>query len=256
MSVLAKILADVRAEVQRRAREKPIESMKLSPRKKHSLIEAIQRAKHSPLIAEIKRGSPSAGTLRLDVDVRELAKAMLRGGAVGLSVLTEPKYFKGDLDFLRELRKSVEAPLLRKDFIVHEYQMYETAELGADVVLLIVKILGERLPEFLRLARELGIEALVEVTAEDEVELAVSAGAKLMGINNRDLETLEVDLARTERLAPLVPGYVTLISESGISSRPDVRRMLRAGADAVLVGTALMQADDVEQKVRELVEGD
>jgi indole-3-glycerol phosphate synthase len=123
-------------------------------------------------------------------------------------------------------------------------------------VLLIVKLLGKRLPEFLRLARELGIEALVEVTTEDEVELAVSAGARLMGINNRDLETLEVDLACTERLAPLVPGYVTLISESGISSRADVRRMLRAGADAVLVGTALMQADDVEQKVRELVGGD
>jgi indole-3-glycerol phosphate synthase len=256
VSVLAKILADVRAEVQRRAREKPIESMKPFHRKKHSLIEVIQRAKYSPLIAEIKRASPSAGNLRLDVDVGELAQAMLRGGAVGLSVLTEPKYFKGDPNFLRELRKSVEAPLLRKDFIIHEYQMYETAELGADAVLLIVKMLGERLPEFLRLARELGIEALVEVTTEDEVELAISAGAKLMGINNRNLETLEVDLTRTERLAPLVPGYVTLISESGISSRADVRRMLRAGADAVLVGTALMQADDVEQKVRELVGGD
>jgi indole-3-glycerol phosphate synthase len=227
--------------------------MELPSRKKLSLVEAIQQAKHTPLIAELKRASPSAGELRPDADVIELARAMLRGGAVGLSVLTEPKHFKGDPSFLRELRGVVGVPLLRKDFIVHEYQMYETAELGADAVLLITKVLGERLPEFLRLSRELGIEALVEVTTEDEVELAISTGAKLMGVNNRDLETLQVDLSRTERLAPKIPGYVTLVSESGISSREDVRRMLEAGADAVLVGTALMRAENVEVKVKELV---
>jgi indole-3-glycerol phosphate synthase len=126
--------------------------------------------------------------------------------------------------------------------------------LGADAVLLIVKVLGEKLSEFLDLSRELGLEALVEVTTEEEIELARSAGARLIGVNNRDLETLEVDLARTERLAPLIPGYATLVSESGISSPEDVRRMLNAGADSVLVGTALMRARNLEQKVRELVE--
>ncbi|MDI6642628.1 MAG: indole-3-glycerol phosphate synthase TrpC [Candidatus Hodarchaeaceae archaeon] len=253
MSALTNILADVQAEVQRRARANPIKPVYVDRARKRSLVEAIERAPKAPLIAEIKRASPSAGDIRPSADVLEVARAMLRGGAISLSVLTEPKYFKGDPSFLREVRKVAEVPLLCKDFIVDEYQLYEATELGADVVLLITKALGRELPRFMGLAEKLGMESLVEVTSEDEIGLAVSAGAELMGVNNRDLETLEVDLDRTVRLAPLVPDDVTLVSESGITSPADVRRMLDAGADAVLVGTALMKAKNIEQKVRSLV---
>lgn len=254
LSFLARILEDVRAEVRRRARAKPIEPVYKGRPPKRSLVEAIERAPRVPLIAEIKRASPSAGDIKPSADVLGVARAMLRGGAISLSVLTEPKYFKGDPSFLREIRKATEVPLLCKDFIVDEYQLYEAAELGADVVLLIAKALPRDLPRFMRLAERLGMESLVEVTNEEEVRLAASAGAELVGINNRDLETLEVNLDRTVQLAPLLPDEATLVSESGISSPGDVRRMLDAGADAVLVGTALMRADDIEQKVRSLVE--
>ncbi|KUO39890.1 MAG: hypothetical protein AVW06_03195, partial [Hadesarchaea archaeon DG-33-1] len=214
---------------------------------------AIEQAPKVPLIAEVKRASPSAGNIRPNADVLEAARDMLRGGAIALSVLTEPKFFKGDPSFLREIRNVVEVPVLRKDFIVDEYQLHESAELGSDAVLLIAKVLKQKLPRFMRVAEELGMECLVEVTSVEEVKLAVSAEARLIGINNRDLETLDVNLDRTRELASVVPEDVVLISESGIRLPEDVRAMLRAGADAVLVGTALMEADDIEEKVRSLV---
>jgi indole-3-glycerol phosphate synthase len=253
LSVLTKILKDVRASVKRQASLRPVEAIEINHSPKHSLREAIERAPKVPLIAEIKRASPSAGDIKPDADVLKVARAMLRGGAVALSVLTEPKYFKGDPGFLREIRCATDVPALRKDFIVDEYQLYESAELGADAVLLIAKVLNQELPKFVRLAGELGMESLVEVTSESEIRLAVSAGAGLIGINNRDLETLDVDLGRTKELAPLVPEDAVLVSESGIHTPEEVRAMLESGADAVLVGTALMQADDIEQKVRSLV---
>ncbi len=253
MSVLAKIVKSVRASVKRQARSRPIDVMEIDRSSKRSLIAAIERAPRVPLIAEVKRASPSAGDIRPDADVSKVARAMLRGGAIALSVLTEPKYFKGDPSFLREIRDIVEVPVLRKDFIVDEYQLHESAELGADAVLLIAKVLKQELPRFVRLAGELGMESLVEVTSVDEVRLAVSAEVRLIGINNRDLETLDVDLDRTRELAPIVPEDVVLVSESGIHSPEDVKAMLEAEADAVLVGTALMQADDIEGKVKSLV---
>lgn len=253
LTVLAKILEDVQTAVRLRASTKPVEQMRVAEGKKRSLIDAIERSPNVPLIAEIKRASPSAGDIRPSADVLEVAQAMLRGGAISLSVLTEPKYFKGDPNFLREVRKIAEVPLLCKDFVVDEYQIYEAAELGADVVLLIVKVLGGELRKFMQLVEELGMESLVEVTNEEESKLAVSVGAKLVGVNNRDLETLKVNLNRTVKLAPLIPDDTTLVSESGINTPEDVRKMLNSGADAVLVGTALMRADDIEQKVKSLV---
>lgn len=254
MSVLADIIKDVQAKVKHQAHLRPVERMEIDRSTKRSLSEAIERASKVPLIAEVKRASPSAGDIRPDADVLGVARAMLRGGAIAFSVLTEPKYFKGDPGFIREIRNVVEAPILRKDFIVDEYQLHESAELGADAVLLIANVLKQELPRFVRLVEELGMESLVEVTSVDEVRSAISAEAELIGINNRDLETLEVDLDRTRELAPQIPEDVVLVSESGIRLPEDVRAMLEAGADAVLVGTALMQADDVEQKVRSLVE--
>lgn len=253
MSVLAKILQYVQTEVRLRASARPIEYGRIPRAKKLSLIEAIENAQRVPLIAEIKRASPSAGDIRPSADVLEVARAMLRGGAVSLSVLTEPKYFKGDPNFLREVRGVVKVPLIRKDFIVDDYQVLEAAELGADIVLLIVKILRRELRKFMQLAEDLGMESLVEVADEEEAKIAISAGARLIGINNRDLETLKTDLNRTVKLAPSIPDDVVLVSESGINTPDDVRRMLDAGADAVLVGTAIMRAGDIEQKVRSLV---
>ncbi|TDA30408.1 MAG: indole-3-glycerol-phosphate synthase [Hadesarchaea archaeon] len=251
MSFLRRILPEVEREVERRKRERPFQDLS-PPRPKRSLIEAIRGARGVALIAELKLSSPSAGRLRSPEERRGLAEAMVRGGAVALSVLTEPRYFGGDPRFLREL-SDLPVPLLCKDFVADPYQIEEASKLGADAILLLAAVLGERLPSFLRRAEEEGMEALVEVTDEEEMGLALSAGARLVGINNRDLNTLEVDPSRTERLAPLVPPGVTLVSESGIETPEQVRRMLRAGAHAVLVGTALMRAERVEEKVRELV---
>ena len=251
MSFLKGILPEVEREVERRKRERPFHGL-LPPRPKRSLIGAIRGARGAPVIAELKLSSPSAGRLRHPEERRRLAEAMVRGGAVALSVLTEPRYFGGDPGFLREL-SDLPVPLLCKDFVLDPYQIEEASRLGADAILLLVAVLGRRLPSFLRRAEEEGMEALVEVTDEEEMELALSAGARLIGINNRDLNTLEVDLSRTERLAPLVPPGVTLVSESGIETPEQVRRMLRAGAHAVLVGTSLMRAERVEERVGELV---
>jgi indole-3-glycerol phosphate synthase len=253
LSVLVKILQNVQTEVRLRASTRPIEYANVPRAKKLSLVKAIEKAPGVPLIAEIKRASPSAGNIRPSADVPEVARAMLLGGAISLSVLTEPKYFKGDPKFLREVRKVAKVPLICKDFIVDEYQVLEAAALGADVVLLIVKILGRKVRKFMQFAEELGMESLVEVTDKEEAKLAISAGAKLIGINNRDLGTLKVDLNRTVKLAPSIPDDVTLVSESGINTSEDVRRMLDAGADAVLIGTTLMQANDIKQKVRSFV---
>jgi len=254
LNVLANILKDVRADVERRARSKPINPAHINHSPRHSLVEAIERATDVPVIAEIKRSSPSAGNIRSEADPVEVALAMLRGGAISLSVLTEPTHFKGDPYFLRAVREVTDVPLLYKGFIVDDYQIYEAAEVRADAVLLIAKVLKEELPRFMKLAAKFGMESLVEVTNEQEVGLAESAGAELIGVNNRDLETLDIDLSRTTKLAPLIDEDATLVSESGISSSDDVRGMLEAGADAVLVGTAIMKEKDIEVKVRNLVE--
>lgn len=254
MSVLERILQDVRQEVSHREKARPIEEMDVNRFKKRSLVKSIERAPRAPVIAEIKRASPSAGNLRQGVDVVKIAEAMVKGGAVSLSVLTEQKHFLGDPDFLPALRKKVDVPILRKDFIISEYQVYESADLGADAVLLIARVLGDELKKYMQLAKELGMESLVEVFDTEELDFASSIGANFIGINNRNLDSLKIDLRRTERLAPLVPDAVTLVSESGITSPADVRMVLDAGADAVLVGTAIMRAKDIEKAVKSLVE--
>jgi indole-3-glycerol phosphate synthase len=253
LNILEQIVEDVRARVKEQARRNPIAKMKIGRPPKRSLCAAIERAPGVPLIAEVKRASPSVGDIELNVDVVEAARAMVRGGAIAISVLTEPKYFKGDPSFVPKIRGAVDVPILRKDFIVDEYQLYESAELGADAVLLIAGILGENLRHFVDLAHELGMESLVEADDEEQVKLASAAGAKMIGINNRDLKTMQVDITRTARLAPLVPDDVVLVSESGIRMPNDVTFVLDAGADAVLVGTTLMKSGNIEQRVRSLV---
>lgn len=204
------------------------------------------------LIAEIKRATPSKGDLDLGLDARKLAQAYADGGAAALSVLTEPDRFKGSLEDLAAAR-ACGLPTLRKDFIVDPWQILESRAWGADAVLLIVRCIGERLEEFLKATSVLGMDALVEVFDENDVRLAVDAGATLIGVNHRDLETFEVDEHRTERLAPMIVDSATLIALSGVSTRSQVDALVAHGARAVLVGEALVTADDPALKIKELV---
>lgn len=256
MSVLSEIVEDVRRRVKKEKEANPLDVEKIDRSKGRSLRESIESnsAKVS-VIAELKKASPSMGEIRSGLSPARLAKAMARGGAAGVSVLTEPEYFGGRPKFLKEAREAVRLPVLRKDFIVDKYQLHQSAQLGADAVLLISEVLGKEITEFVDIARDLGMEPFVEVRNEEQAELARFSEANLIGINNRDLETLEVDISRTEQLLEYLPDDSVSVSESGIKTRNDVERILEAGADAVLVGTAIMESEDVEDKVRSLVSG-
>lgn len=207
------------------------------------------------LIAEVKKASPSRGLLCPDFDPIRLADAYTSHGAAAVSVLTDPR-FQGELEHLSRIKKSGasrQAPVLRKDFIFDPYQVYEARAAGADALLLIVAILAaEQLPELLALSQRLAMRCLVEVHDESELDLALNAGAEVIGINNRDLRTFQTDLAVTMNLAPRIPTGRILVSESGINSQDHLRQLAAVGVNAVLVGEALVTAADVAAKVREL----
>lgn len=253
MTFLSKMVLSVRRRVEQKKRKIPVGELPNRSTEFRSLIRAIRKSETVPVIAEIKPRSPSTGMLRSSPDVIALAKEYECGGAIGISVLTEPDYFGGSLENLTKVKTNVTLPVLRKDFIVDEYQVYESAAHNADSILLIVPCLDDKLQDFLVLACRLGLEALVECHSSQEIEEALEAGARMIGINNRDLETLKVDLTRTEELAPTLPDDVIIVSESGIHNPQDVRRVVDAGADAVLVGTAFMCSENVRRKVRSLV---
>jgi indole-3-glycerol phosphate synthase len=212
------------------------------------------------LIAEVKKASPSAGVICPDFDPVEIARKYEAAGASCLSVLTDERFFKGSLHFLRDIRAAVSLPLLRKDFIIDERQILEAIEWGADAILLIVAILEEQaLRRFHALATEAGLTVLVEAHDETELDRAVAAGARLVGVNNRDLKTFKVDLGTTERLAARLRKVCQhaemplLVGESGIHTRTDVERLARGGAQAILVGESLVRDTDPTAKVRELM---
>ena len=206
------------------------------------------------LIAEVKGSSPSAGTIRAEFDPAAIARAYVAAGAAAVSVLTDERFFRGADHHLVRVRAAVGTPVLRKDFTLDAYQVYEARALGADAVLLIAAILDRAaLAELASLAAELGMAALVEAHTEPEVNAALAVRAALVGINNRNLDTLETSLDVTRRLRPLVPADVTVVAESGIEERRDVEEMGRLGVHAVLVGTALMRSPDPGERVRELL---
>jgi indole-3-glycerol phosphate synthase len=208
---------------------------------------------HVRLLAELKRASPVAGPLADGFDPVARAPEYVAAGAAALSVLTDA-HFRGSLRDLAAVRGAVACPLLQKDFVIDEYQLWEARVLGADAVLLIVAILeAVELGSLYRAARDLGLDALVEVHDEGELEAARALGADLIGINNRDLKTFRTDLATTERLAPRAPAGAVVVAESGIRTRADVERVGRAGAHAALVGEALSRSGDPARKVRELL---
>ncbi len=219
--------------------------------RRRSLVDALESDRVS-LIAEVKRRSPSRGDIR-DVDAVEAALEMEAAGASAISVLTEPTYFGGSLQDLSAVKKAVEVPVLRKEFIVDERQLTESALYGADAVLLIASILGGKTADYVVMARDLGLECLVEVHGEEDLCHALASTAKLIGVNNRDLESLGIELGTTEHLSSMIPGDRILVAESGVKSREDVERMRKAGAKAVLVGTAVMESENIAEKIRELI---
>jgi indole-3-glycerol phosphate synthase len=207
------------------------------------------------LIAEVKKASPSKGVIREDFDPVAIARSYEEGGASCLSVLTDEQYFQGHLSYLGLIREAVSIPLLRKDFLIDPAQIYEARLAGADAILLIVSAIPSpaRLAEMRGVAERLGMDTLVEVHDEDELAIAVESGATLIGVNNRDLKTFQVDLAIFERLAPHFPPGTTAVAESGIFTPADVARVGRAGANAVLVGESLMRENDVTAATRRLL---
>lgn len=205
------------------------------------------------VIAEIKKASPSAGIIHAELDEATVARGYAAAGASALSVLTEEDHFSGMLRDLATVRDATTLPVLRKDFLTDPYQLYEARAAGADAVLLIVAILGDdQLAEMLSLAPAIGLDALVEVHDEAELATALDVGARIVGVNSRDLKTLEVDLATAERLLPAIPDGTVRVAESGIRTRADLDRMTAAGADAVLVGEALLRADEPANALAEL----
>ena len=210
--------------------------------------------KRVALIAEVKKASPSAGIIRADFDPVAIARTYEEAGANCLSVLTDEKFFQGHDDYLRAVREAVSIPMIRKDFCVDPYQIYETRVLGADAILLIVAALTpSQINEYHAIATEIGLDVLVETHTEEEMQVAVDAGATLVGINSRDLKRFITDLSAVDRLAPMAPAGSTLVAESGIKTPADVDRVRRAGAHAILVGESLMRQPDIAQAVKELM---
>jgi indole-3-glycerol phosphate synthase len=258
MTVLDRIVAATREDLDRRMREVPVRRARDRARRRpetRPFIEAVTRPGIS-LIAEHKRRSPSAGVIREGATVQEIVCAYERGGAAALSVLTEPHHFGGALKDLEAARAVTQLPVLRKDFVVDEYQLYEAAAAGADAVLLIVAALElEDLAALYRQARALDLDVVVEVHDEEELDVALEVDAEIIGINNRDLRDFSVDLERTFALLSDVPAGKAVVSESGISTREQLDALERVGVDAVLVGETLMRAGDVEAAARELTAG-
>jgi len=253
--VLAKILADKRDHIAARKREMPPSEITASaegrnridpPRGFAKRLDQVTASGRFGLIAEIKRASPSKGIIRADFDPPVLARAYRDGGATCLSVLTDLPYFQGQDGFLMSARSTVDLPLLRKDFMLEPYQIYESRAIGADCILLIMAALEDsQAAELAALAGDLGMDSLIEVHDAAELERALKLDARLIGINNRNLKTLAVDLAVTEELAPLVPRDRVVVAESGLNSPADLERMHRVGASVFLVGESLMRQPDV-----------
>jgi indole-3-glycerol phosphate synthase len=254
------VVAKTRERIEVQKRGLTLEQLKQRLKRQESTGKSFEKALRRPgaiaLIAELKQASPSAGVIRKELDIPGRIKAYVNGGAAALSILTEEHYFHGSPHLLEEARTLARLPILRKDFIIDPYQIFETKTLGADALLLITSLLpGNLLRDYLTQADEVGLEALVEVHNELEFELALQSGARVIGINNRDMRTLRVDCSNAERLLAKAPkSGVTYVVESGIKESSELPRLKRLGAHAVLIGETFMRAEDPEKVVKEFAQ--
>ncbi len=252
-TILEKIIEAKRSRLEEAKRRSAKYAAPAKAARPHRLLKALSDTSRPNIIAEFKRASPSKGIINDSLDPAAVAEAYGAGGAVAISVLTEEDFFGGSLDDLRKVRQAVDLPILRKDFIIDEFQIREAAAAGADAILLIVAALSEsELRRFQAAAHELGLDALVEVHDENEMETASSIGARLIGVNNRDLRTFEVSLDVSRRLAVLAPPGAVLVSESGIRSSRDIEELRQHGYSAFLVGETLMRGADPKTALEDL----
>ena len=260
--ILDEIIKKTKEDLEQRKKDFPLEwlgrSLAYNPFMPKDVITALKATEENPyrIIAEVKKASPSKGIIREDFDPMVIAQAYEKGGADALSILTEPHYFQGDKEYLGMVRRYVNIPLLRKDFIVDKYQLVEALVYGADYVLLIARSLSRKeLKELLQYAHHLGMEVLVEIHDKADLIKAIFAGANIIGINHRNLETFEMDMKLSERLIPLIPNGKIIVAESGINDHETVVALSKVGADAFLVGEHFMRQDDITAALRQLKYG-
>lgn len=258
--------ASTRKRVEKTKEELPLEDLKgiiyaegtrknFNNREDFAFERAMKRSGIS-FICEVKKASPSKGILVNDFPYLSIAKEYEEGGAAAISVLTEPEYFKGKNQYLAEISKEVDIPVLRKDFTVDEYQIYEAKVLGADAVLLICRILDRKTMEnYIRICNDLGLSALVEAHTKEEVQMGIEAGARMIGVNNRNLDTFQVDLRNCINLKKLVPEEAVFIAESGIKTGKDIEELKAMGVDGVLIGETLMKSENKKEMLKELKRG-
>ena len=255
--ILDTIVAHKRIELEDDKQRMPLDTLKrkirdLPPTRDFRAALSVPNSIH--LIAEVKKKSPSKGIIREDFDPVRIARTYAENGASAISILTDREFFAGELAYLSAIREAVTLPLLRKDFTIDPYHIYQARLAGADAVLLIVSILTlAQLREFTEMAQSLGLASLVEVHTEAELELALAGGAEVVGVNNRDLKTFHTDIATTFHLRDSIPTDKVVVSESGINAHNDVMKLKEAGINAILVGESLMRSPDIGDKVRELL---
>ena len=260
--ILDEIIKKTKADLEKRKVEYPMEwlgrSLAFNPFTPKDVKSALRSTKENPyrIIAEVKKASPSKGVIREDFDPMQIAQAYEKGGADSLSILTEPHFFQGNKEYLGMVRRYVSIPLLRKDFIVDKYQVLEALAFGADYILLIAMALSRKeLKELYEYARHLGLDVLVEVHNKTDLVKAIFAGAEIIGINHRNLETFEMDMGLSERLIPLIPNGKIIVAESGINDHETVIELNKVGADAFLVGEHFMRQDDITGALKALKYG-
>lgn len=256
--ILSEIIEAKRRQLETTKRKISLDYIKhrlvISPMKRRDFKKAVSTPFHINIIAEIKQASPSRGIIRKDFDPEKIAVEYQINGATAISVLTEEDYFKGKLDYIPVIKKVSSLPILRKDFIIDEYQLYESALAGADAVILIAAILSrEELHKFYRLAKKLNMDVLCEVHTEEDIEKALYSHVDIIGINNRDLTTFKVNINTTQNLLNLIPKNKIIISESGIKNNSDLLFLKSLGVNGALIGEVFMEADDIGNKLREML---
>lgn len=257
MTILDKIYQHKLFEIAENKKRIPLEVLKENMkgrRETRSFGTALKSHENICIIAEIKKASPSLGIIREDFQPVEIARIYEASGASAVSILTDEKFFQGSLAYITDIKKFVNLPILRKDFIIDTYQVYEARAAGADAILLIAALLSkDEIQRFLELAEALDMDCLVEVHSEPELENVLQTNAQIIGINNRDLATFSIDIETTLRLIPMIPAGRIIVSESGIKSRMDIVKLLENGVHAVLIGETFMKSNDISAKMRELL---